>query len=182
MIIFENSGKYVVSTLSPEDRVGVLALADEVTYADVECAGRGPLAPASAETKRRLGRFIDGLTKAKAPADHVLGFSRALDVARRAMLVPPLARYLSSSSSSSSISTYCFFHYFFLLLLLFYLFYLFYFYFFFYIIFNLFYFFHFLFLFLISSYCYFHYIFNGFSICSLGQFIDIGVLNKLHSY
>ena len=35
----------------------------------------------------RLNHFIDGLTKAKAPANHTLGITHALDMARRALLM-----------------------------------------------------------------------------------------------
>ena len=66
-----------------------MALADEPVYAattsDSQCLDR-TLSPATYETKMRLNRFVDALTKAKMPANHVVGFRSALDSARRAML------------------------------------------------------------------------------------------------
>lgn len=80
-------GKYVVSTLSEKDHIGLVALADEPSYGGLsDCFTRG-LTPATAETKLRLNHFIDGLTKAKAPANHTLGITHALDMARRALLM-----------------------------------------------------------------------------------------------
>lgn len=80
-------GKYVISSLTDKDHIGLVALADEAHYAGVgDCFTKG-LTRASRQTKQRLNRFIDGLTKAKAPANHSLGFRQALDMARRAMLM-----------------------------------------------------------------------------------------------
>ena len=74
-----------MSTLSSNDRIGVIALADDIHFAD-DCLNQATLTKATQETKMNLIRFIDGLTKAKAPADHILGFKQALEVARRSML------------------------------------------------------------------------------------------------
>lgn len=80
-------GKYIVSSLSDKDHIGVVALADELHYAGVgDCFTRG-MTRATRQTKSKLNQFIDSLTKAKAPANHSLGFRQALDMARRAMLM-----------------------------------------------------------------------------------------------
>ena len=64
----------------------MIALADEPHYStSADCVSRG-LVAATHETKTRLYQFIEGLSKAKAPANHVLGIRHALDMARRAML------------------------------------------------------------------------------------------------
>lgn len=80
-------GKYIVTSLSDKDHIGVIALADELHYAGVgDCFTRG-MTRANSQTKLKLNRFIDSLTKAKAPANHTLGFRQALDMARQAMLM-----------------------------------------------------------------------------------------------
>jgi len=87
-------GKYIVSTLSEKDHIGLVALADEPHYgAQGDCFTKG-LTQATQDTKLRIDHFIDGLSKAKAPANHTLGITHALDMARRALLmsssaVPP---------------------------------------------------------------------------------------------
>lgn len=62
--------KYIVGGLSDKDQVGLVALSDEAHYAGTgDCFTKG-LTPATRSTKRILHRFIDSLTKAKAPANH----------------------------------------------------------------------------------------------------------------
>ena len=105
-------GKYVISSLTDKDHIGLVALADEAHYAGTgDCFTKG-LTRASQQTKQRLNSFIDGLTKAKAPANHSLGFRQALDMARRAMLMndeddgtnwqKPSSECLSSSSRNEN--------------------------------------------------------------------------------
>lgn len=85
--IAKSIGKYIVSSLSDKDHIGLIALSDELHYAGVgDCFTRG-MTRASHQTKSKLNRFIDSLTKAKAPANHSLGFRQALDMARQAMLM-----------------------------------------------------------------------------------------------
>ncbi len=80
-------GKYIVTSLSDKDHIGLIALSDELHYAGVgDCFTRG-MTRASRQTKFKLNRFIDSLTKAKAPANHSLGFQQALDMARQGMLM-----------------------------------------------------------------------------------------------
>lgn len=80
-------GKYIISSLSDKDHIGLIALSDELHYAGVgDCFTRG-MTRASRQTKFKLSRFIESLTKAKAPANHSLGFQQALDMARQAMLM-----------------------------------------------------------------------------------------------
>ena len=95
-------GKYIVSSLSDKDHIGLIALSDELHYAGVgDCFTRG-MTRANRQTKSKLHRFIDSLTKAKAPANHSLGFRQALDMARQAMLMSEIGGGAGSQSSMNS--------------------------------------------------------------------------------
>lgn len=95
-------GKYIISSLSDKDHIGLVALADETHFAGIgDCFTRG-LTQATRQTKLKLSRFIDSLTKAKAPANHTLGFKQALDMARLALLTNTKETASSESSASCS--------------------------------------------------------------------------------
>lgn len=95
-------GKYIISSLSDKDHIGLVALADETHFAGVGDCFTRRLTRATRLTKLKLNRFVDSLTKAKAPANHTLGFKQALDMVRLAMLAN--ADETTSSSSTSQCS------------------------------------------------------------------------------
>lgn len=80
-------GKYIVSSLTDRDHIGLIALSDELHYAGIGDCFTRRMTRANRRTKQKLNRFIDSLTKAKAPANHTMGFRQALDMARQAMLM-----------------------------------------------------------------------------------------------
>ncbi|XP_071440186.1 VWFA and cache domain-containing protein 1 isoform X2 [Hetaerina americana] len=75
-------GKHLITLLSYNDKVGLIALSDVVTYPGNENCSQQFMPFATYETKFHFTGFIDSLKKSKAPTNHSLGFEHAFKLIR----------------------------------------------------------------------------------------------------
>ncbi|CAN8010542.1 unnamed protein product [Ixodes pacificus] len=78
-------GKYVLSTLSHHDKVGLIGLSDEPQFPQSDKCLSEDMAYATYETKYHFGRFIDALQKAPNSTNHRMGFSKAFEMIHKSL-------------------------------------------------------------------------------------------------
>lgn len=72
--------KYILSSLSHNDRIGLISLSSDVNYPNGDSCLSRRMANANFETKYQLQRFIDSLNRTNEPTNHALGLSRAFQM------------------------------------------------------------------------------------------------------
>lgn len=77
--------KYVLSTLSHHDRVGLIGLSGEPRFPQSDKCLSKEMAYATYETKYHFGRFIDALQKAPNSTNHQIGFSKAFEMIQKSL-------------------------------------------------------------------------------------------------
>uniref|UniRef100_A0A131YWQ7 VWFA domain-containing protein n=1 Tax=Rhipicephalus appendiculatus TaxID=34631 RepID=A0A131YWQ7_RHIAP len=77
--------KYVLSTLSHHDRVGLIGLSGEPRFPQSDKCLSKEMAFATFETKYHFGRFIDALQKAPNSTNHRVGFSKAFEMIQKSL-------------------------------------------------------------------------------------------------
>lgn len=78
-------GKYILSTLSHHDKVGLIGLCAEAHVPQVDSCLAEEMAYATYETKYHFGRFIDSLHKASNSTNHRVGFKKAFEMVRKSL-------------------------------------------------------------------------------------------------
>lgn len=77
--------KYVLSTLSHHDRVGLIGLSGKPKFPQSDKCLSKEMAYATYETKYHFGRFIDSLQKAPNSTNHRVGFSKAFEMIQKSL-------------------------------------------------------------------------------------------------
>lgn len=77
--------KYVLSTLSHHDRVGLIGLSGKPKFPQSDKCLSREMAYATYETKYHFGRFIDSLQKAPNSTNHRVGFSKAFEMIQKSL-------------------------------------------------------------------------------------------------
>lgn len=81
MAIAKAIGKFILTSLSHQDKVGVISLSSDVHYPNSDdCFQKQQLANANHETKYHLIRFIDSIQRSQDPTNHVVGLTKAFQI------------------------------------------------------------------------------------------------------
>jgi len=72
--------KYILNSLSHNDRIGLIALSTDAQYPNSDSCLARQMANANYETKYHFSRFIDALQRTHDSTNHVLGLQRAFEM------------------------------------------------------------------------------------------------------
>lgn len=90
LVIAQKAAKTALRALSRKDRVGVLSMGSEVVTSQPGSCYDDMLAPASAEVKEHLIKFINGIKAMDGPSNHTSALRTAFDLIQRTTSPVPL--------------------------------------------------------------------------------------------
>lgn len=80
MSIAKAVSKYILNSLSHNDKIGLISLSSDTDYPNSDSCLTRRMTNANYETKYQFQRFIDGLQRTNEPTNHVLGLKQSFEM------------------------------------------------------------------------------------------------------